>query len=534
MENKDEKKEVRLLSDGFQSFEEIRNEHRVYVDKTDMVWKIANTKKYNFLSRPRRFGKSLLTDTLKCYFEARTDLFQGLKIMEMEKEEDWVKRAVFQFDFSGCETAAALESYLSGTLSEYENIYGKENTHETAKDRFLALMKKAYTKTGQQVAVLVDEYDSPLQHTLTKEEEHEKLVTVYRSFFPVMKTGSNLIKCLFITGITKFTQLSLFSMLNTMSILSSNSDYATVCGITEQELIDNYMPEIEALGEKNGWTVEQTLQELRNMYDGYCFSSNLSKSVYNPFSLISALADKNLGYYWTSSGASAMLNDILIQSDEDGEGLEGRVMNQEDIDTSDVNIESPTLFLYQSGYLTIKDYSPGVYILGIPNNEVRRALFNIVLPNAVRKRRSVVDNEIARMRLALNKRDIVDMMEHLKLIILQTPYPTQKGEHIYEERFQFFVKGALLLCGCYVLGENHIATGRPDLVARYGNTTMVFELKLDNNGGLEAAKQQLADRNYTAAYLQEGSDVYAIAVSFSTDDSIRGISGYDIKKMSIS
>jgi len=383
MENKDEKKEVRLLSDGFQSFEIIRNEHRVYVDKTDMVWKIANTKQCNFLSRPRRFGKSLLTNTLKCYFEARTDLFQGLKIMEMEK--DWVKRQVFQFDFSGCETAVDLEKYLNRTLSKYEKIYGKEDADETAKDRILTLMEKACLKTGQQVAVLVDEYDSPLQHTLTDEKEHKKLVTVYRSFFPAMKTGSDWLKCLFLTGITKFTQLSLFSVLNNVSILSSKPEYATVCGITEQELIDNYMPEIEAFGEQKGWTVEQTLQELRNMYDGYCFSNDLSKSVYNPFSLISALADKDLGYYWASSGASVMLNDMLVKSEENGKRLEGRKISKMKLESSDVSLKDSTLFLYQSGYLTIKDcYSDG-FILGIPNNEVRRALYDIVLPNVMKK-----------------------------------------------------------------------------------------------------------------------------------------------------
>jgi len=528
MENNDEKQEVRLLSDGFQSFEEIRNEHRVYVDKTDMVWKIANTKKYNFLSRPRRFGKSLLTSTLKCYFEGRTDLFQGLKIME--KEKNWVKRAVFQFDFSGCETAESLENYLRDTVSEYEKIYGASdytNTH----DRFKALMRNACEKTGQQVAVLVDEYDSPLQHTLTEEEEHKKLVKVYRSFFPVMKSGSDWLKCLFITGITKFTQLSLFSMLNTMSILSTNPDYATVCGITEQELIDNYMPEIEALGEKNGWTVEQTLQELRNMYDGYCFSNDLSKSVYNPFSLISALADKNLGYYWASSGASAMLKDMLVKSEENGKRLEGRRISKMKLDTSDVSLKDSTNFLYQSGYLTIKDCYPDGFVLGIPNNEVRRALYDIVLPNITKKDSEDVDEAIEGMKCALADGNIAGMMENLKLVAAQTPYPTRKGEHVYEERFQFIVKGALILCGCRVQDEPHIATGRPDIVAQKDNTTMVFELKLDNNGGLEAAKRQLADRNYTAAYLHKGCDVYAIAVSFSTDDSIRGISGYDIKKV---
>jgi len=267
------------------------------------------------------------------------------------------------------------------------------------------------------------------------------------------------------------------------------------------------------------------------MYDGYCFSNDLAKSVYNPFSLISALADRKIGYYWASSGASAMLNDMLVKSEEDGKRLEGRKISEMKLDTSDVSLKDSTNFLYQSGYLTIKDYRSEVFTLGIPNNEVRRALYDIVLPNVMKKDKDDVDEAIQEMKLALADGNIEGMMENLKLVAARTPYPTRKGEHVYEERFQFIVKGALILCGCRVQEETPLATGRPDIVAQKDNTTMVFELKLDNNGGLEAAKQQLTDRNYTAAYLPKGTDVYAIAVSFSTNDSIRGISGYEIKKV---
>jgi len=292
---------ARRLPLGIQGFEEIRKEEYLYVDKTDLAWQIANGNKYNFLSRPRRFGKSLLTSTLKCYFEGRKDLFEGLKIMELEKE--WPKRQVFSFDFSGFETADSLFHHIDSRLDDYEMIYGKKERNKTLVDRFIYLMKSAYEKTGQQVAVLVDEYDAPLQHTLFKKEEHEAIVTVYRSFFPALKTAGDYLKCLFLTGITKFTQLSLFSTLNNVSIIGSWQEYATVCGVTQQEILDNFQPELEAMGKANGWTTDETLAKLKTAYDGYRFSSDAApdKMVYNPYSLINALSRKEIGNYWVSS-----------------------------------------------------------------------------------------------------------------------------------------------------------------------------------------------------------------------------------------
>ena len=519
---------VRKLSKGIQSFEELYKNKLVYVDKTDMVWKIANGDKNNFLSRPRRFGKSLLTSTLKCYFEGREDMFENLKIMEFEHE--WPKRAVFQFDFSGCITREDLEININKTLSRYESIYGRPKGKSNFNSRMFELMQKACDKTGHQVAVLVDEYDSPLQEALNNKARMEKMAEVYRGFFPVMKTGEEYIKCLFLTGITKFTQLSLFSVLNNVTILSSNPNYATVCGITRQEIIDNYMPELEAMGKVKGWTVEQTIEELRDMYDGYCFSNDLTKTVYNPFSLICALSEKKLSHYWSYSGAGKMLNDILVRNLEKDKKFENIIIPENKLDLSDVSLKDADLFLYQTGYLTIKGYRQGGYILGIPNNEVKAAMFNIVLPNIVHEKESDVNAAIVQMQWALEDGDVAKMMEYLKLVIAQTPYPTRKDEKLYEERFRYMVDGALRLCGCLVQPEMQISTGRIDIVARFRNIVLVIELKLDNNGGLEAAKKQIVEKNYTASFPKD-KDVYAIAINCSTDDKIRGIESYDITKI---
>jgi len=518
---------TRKLPIGVQEFEEIRKGNYIYVDKTDMVWQIANGVKNNFLSRPRRFGKSLLTSTLKCYFEGRKDLFEGLKIMDLETE--WPKRQVFSFDFSGKETAEDLYHHINTTLAKYETIYGKFKTDESLSDRFVSLLEKAHKATGHQVAVLVDEYDAPLQHTLFKEEEHEKMVVVYRSFFPALKTASNHLKCLFLTGITKFTQLSLFSTLNNISIIGNKPKYATVCGITRQEIFDNFQPEIQAMSQENGWTVNEAIARLEYAYDGYRFSNdaNPEKMVYNPYSLICALNDKEIGNYWASSGGSSLLNQLLAHAENSKINIEKCIVDREDFDTDDVSLDNVELFLYQAGYLTIKDCDEDTYTLGIPNNEVRRALYRIVLPNAVNKKSNDVDSSIKNIRLAIKSDDIPAMMENLKQLFAETPYSQHSQEYLTEERYRFIMRQTFSLVGCRIEEERQVARGRIDMVAEYmKKTVLIFEMKLDKNGGVDAAVDQHNERDYAAAYGADGKKVYKIAVSFCSDK--RGIADYKI------
>ncbi len=340
---------VRKLPKGLQSFEKIRRGGYVYVDKTDFVWQIANGEQNNLLIRPRRFGKSLLTSTLKCYFEVRKELFEGLKIMELE--EEWKPRQVFHFDFSGNNTARSLENYLDGVLSDYEDLLGK-SSKLNLKDRFLDLMKKGMEKIQAPVAVLVDEYDSPLQHTLYNEIEHDKVRDVYKSFFPALKSGEDYIKCTFLTGITRFNQLSIFSTLNNVCLLGSKTQYATVCGLTAAEIKENFMPELIKMSEVYGWSLERTLLELREMYDGYRFSKDMEKTVYNPFSLVFALGDSHVASYWAASGGSRMLGDMIAHSETYGDTLEGCKLDNDTLERSDVSLDDVPLFLYQAGYLT--------------------------------------------------------------------------------------------------------------------------------------------------------------------------------------
>ncbi len=359
---------------GIQSFEKIRKEGFVYVDKTDLIWQLANKgKAYTYLSRPRRFGKSLLVDTLQAYFEGRRELFEGLKIMQLEKE--WSRRPVVRLDMSrGGADAASLSSYLNIAFSRYEKQYGITlETGFSLADRFDNIIQTACRQTGQQVAVLIDEYDSPLQHSW-KTPEHDACTSIYKSVFAILKADDEYEKFVFITGITKFTQISLFSVLNNLSNISFDPQFAAICGITKDEVADNFMPEIESMGKVNGWTPEETIQQLKAYYDGYHFSRRNMVDVFNPFSLLNALADSDLQSYWAASGSTSMLPKFVDDMEIRLSDFENCCLDRTTIETSDVTDGGAELFLYQSGYLTIKGYEDGVYLLGIPNHDVRQAL----------------------------------------------------------------------------------------------------------------------------------------------------------------
>jgi len=414
----------------------------------------------------------------------------------MELEKEWISRPVFRFDFSGAETAQDLELRLDNYLRRYEQVFGRDTWEQTLGDRLLSLLKRANEKTGCQVAVLVDEYDAPLQHSLFNDEEHKKLVSVYRGFFPALKEGELYVKCVFLTGITKFTQLSLFSTLNTVSILSLLPQYETLCGMTRQEIVDNYAPELDAMARKNGWGMEETLSALKNDYDGYYFSAERNEPVYNPFSLVNALDTGRISNYWASSGGSQMLTEMLSRQGANIMDLDNSLVDGDLMETSDVSVDNLPLFLYQCGYLTIKDYRDGVYYLGFPNGEVRRSLYKVILPIALSRSSSDVMSSISRMRVDLSSGDIEGAMLSLKELVAGTPYAS-KGEKSLEERYQFILVQAFYLCGFRIEQHRKVSKGEIDVVAYRGNLTLVMELKVGNGSrGIEKGEEQAYDRNY--------------------------------------
>jgi hypothetical protein len=288
-----------------------------------------------------------------------------------------------------------------------------------------------------------------------------------------------------------------------------------------------FLPELDAVAKQNRWTLNETMARMKDQYDGYHFSEDL-KDVYNPFSVVNALSTGRIINYWMSSGGSSMLNEMLQRADIDNMQLDGCVMTQNMLETSDVSADNAPLFLYQTGYLTIKGYSNGIYTLGFPNKEVRSALYEMVLPNAVKKKTSEVDSCIGRIKLALDAKDIHTAMDNLQQLVSETPFSMDKGEKIYESRFRFILKQVFYLCGCRIEEEKQMAKGIIDLVVHYDTCVLVMELKLECNGGLKAAMSQLKNREYASAFSAESRDVYCVAISFDCEK--RGIIAYDIQK----
>ncbi len=508
----------RRLPVGIQSFEKIREENYLYVDKTDLIWHLANSgKTYNYLSRPRRFGKSVLVDTLQCYFEGRKELFEGLKIRELEKE--WKSYPVIRLDMSrGGATAADIRAYLDRIFEQYEKTYHISiKPTDSLGNRFHSIITAAYEQTGLQVAILIDEYDSPLQHSW-ETPEHEGCTEVYRSVFAILKADDPYEKFVFITGITKFTQISLFSVLNNLTNISFHPQYAALCGITKQEITDNFMPEIEAMGRKNGWTTEETIEQLKANYDGYHFSAENMVDVFNPFSLINALDENKLRNYWASSGATSLLpkfvDDIEIRlKDFDNCALLDIV-----IETSDVTGGGAELFLYQTGYLTIKGYSDGIYLLGFPNHEVRQALYEMVLPALAMRDNGDTQSTQAFLRQHLITGNLPEAKKCLKALIADVPYSNKKLASMdMEERYRLIMSTIFNAIGFRVEVEKMMATGRIDMVVYTQRTIYILELKLSNNGGLSAAEQQIKAKQYTEPFKADKRQVVALAVELDSE-----------------
>ena len=507
---------------GIQSFEKIRKGGYLYVDKTDIIWQLANRDKtYNYLSRPRRFGKSVLVDTLEAYFLGKKELFEGLKIMELETE--WVKRPVIRLDMS-CAGAEpdTLRSYLDITFDRLEKEYGitPKPTAQLA-DRFNAIIQTACSQTGHQVAILIDEYDSPLQHSW-KTPHHEACTAIYREVFAILKANDKYEKFVFITGITKFTQISLFSVLNNLSNISFEPEYAAICGITKEEVLLDFKPEINKLAEYEGWTYDEAVAQLTAYYDGYHFSRRNMVDVFNPFSLINALADSDLKNYWASSGATSLLPKFVDDMELKLGNFDPCTILRQTIETSDVTGGGAELFLYQSGYLTIKDYQMGVYILGFPNYEVRQALYETVLPALTLRGSGDVQSTQSGLFLALQLGNLPEAMKCLKALIADVPYSNKKLASMdMEERYRLILSTIFNAIGCQVEVEKMIATGRIDMVVGTTNFIYVLELKLTNNGGIDAATEQMRAKQYAEPFKADRRKVTALAIEL--DDMGKGL-----------
>ena len=504
---------------GIQTFSEIRNNDYLYVDKTKYIYEVTHPGKYVFLSRPRRFGKSLLTSTFDAYFSGRKDLFKGLAIEQLEKE--WKQYPVLHFDLSDIKkgTIEDFEDSVNSSLASMEETYGVVKTADNLATRFKELVECIYKRTGKQVVVLIDEYDAPLLTVLHDPERLEKMRTALQSFYSPIKKLDPYLRFVFITGITKFSQLSIFSQLNNLKNISMKPQYAAICGITQKELEDNFQEGIRALGEENEMTSEQVLAKLARTYDGYHFAHK-SPGVYNPFSLLSAMDNCDFDNYWFSTGTPTFLVNMLKHFHADITKIDGSEAFATDFDQPTENMQSILPLFYQSGYITIKSYDPIIdrYTLGYPNEEVKVGLMRILVPYYVHTNTLEAGNAVVQMYLALRKDDMDGCLKAMQEFLTTISYQenTLKDAPTTEGHFTAMLYVMFSLLNVYVESQVRNAKGRLDILIKTDTSIYVMELKM--NGDLDKALQQIDEKDYTIPYQSDGRKVVKVAINFSTED----------------
>ena len=508
---------------GIQDFEDLRNNDCIYVDKTALIYQLVNTNKIYFLSRPRRFGKSLLISTLEAYFLGKKELFNGLDMEQLEK--DWTVYPVLHIDFSGSKymEAESLRASINVQLLLWENIYGRQEGEDTFSLRLEGIIRRAYEQTGQQVVVLVDEYDAPMLDSNNNHELQHEIRGIMRDFFSPLKKSGKYLRFLFLTGISKFSQMSIFSELNNLQNVSMSDNYSTICGITEQELLTQMKIDVEQMAQANDETYEEACAHLKKQYDGYHFSKSCV-DVYNPFSLINAFAQKSYENYWFSTGTPTFLIELLQQMNFDIRLLDRMDAKPEDFDKATDCLTDPIPVLYQSGYLTIKGYDPDfqLYTLAYPNKEVRKGFIESLMPAYVhlpaRENTFYVVSFIKDLRIG----HLEECLERLKSFFASIPNKlNNKEEKHYQTIFYLFFR----LMGQYIDVEVDTAIGRADAVVKLQDTIYVFEFKVD--GTPEEALTQINSKGYAIPYQADHRKTVKVGVNF--DSATRTIGEWKIE-----
>ena len=504
----------RLYPIGIQTFSKIREGNYLYVDKTEYIYQMTHSaSSYVFLSRPRRFGKSLLTSTLHSYFSGRKDLFQGLAMERLEKE--WIEYPVLHFDMSMAKHVdkERLERLLDFMLSDYERTFGLDPTAGDANLRLTRLIKCAYEKTGKKVVVLIDEYDAPLLDVVHEKENLGVLRNIMRNFYSPLKACDPYLKYVFLTGITKFSQLSIFSELNNIKNISMDEPYAAICGITEDEMLTQMKEDMGMLAAKLNISSEEVLLKLKENYDGYHFTYP-SPDIYNPFSLLMSMAKGKIDSYWFGSGTPTYLIKMLEKFGVEPSEIGGKTAAVEDFDAPTETMSSITPLLYQSGYITIKDYDSelGLYTLDIPNKEVRVGLMRSLLPYYVSTPTEKTNTMVAYLSRDIRNDDMDSALRRLQTFLSTIPYcDNTRYEGHYQQMFYIIFS----LLGSFVDVEVRTPRGRVDVVLRTKTTLYVMELKLDKTAG--EAMEQINLKNYPERFALCGLPVVKVAINFDSE-----------------
>ena len=498
---------------GIQSFEKLRTEGYCYVDKTAYIYKMATEGCYYFLSRPRRFGKSLLLNTFESYFLGKKELFEGLAIAKLE--HDWTEHPVLHLDLNTqkYDSLEALCTLLDEEVTKWERIYGKDESESAIGRRFQGVIRRAYEKTGRPVVILVDEYDKPMLQAISKPELQEAYRATLKGFYGALKSMDVCIRFAFLTGVTKFGKVSVFSDLNNMNDISMDAAFHDICGISEQELRANFGVEVAELAEKLEKSVDETYAALRENYDGYHFCEEKLPGVYNPFSLINAFYKGNIGAYWFETGTPTYLVELLKQHQYNLSGIEKEEVVGDVLNSVDIASTNPLPVIYQSGYLTIKGYDEefGLYKLGFPNKEVRQGFVRFLIPSYTNVDAVGSGFEISRFVRSLREGDIEGFMERLQSFLSACPYELEPQQ---ERHFQSVMFILTALCGYYVEIEEHTNKGRMDMTIKTKDYIYIFEFKF--NKSAEEALTQIDEKGYAEPFKSDGRSIVKVGVNFST------------------
>lgn len=498
---------------GMQSFEAVRKADYLYVDKTKHLERLVTTNKYYFLSRPRRFGKSLFLSTLKAYFLGKKELFKGLYIETVEK--DWKEYPVLYLDLNSgiYDSEERLLNNLNYHLSEWEEQYNIQTKFVNPEDRLSNIIKTTVKQTGKQVVILVDEYDKPLLQTIDNEELHDKFKGILKGVYSVLKSCDEYIRFGFLTGVTKFSKISLFSDLNNLMDISLDENYTDICGITEEEIKTNFKEHLQAFAEKEETTSEDILSQLKAMYDGYHFSENTSVDIYNPFSLLNSLTERKFRNYWFQTGTPTFLIKLLQENNYDLKDLSEGKITAKDLTSKESMMNAPVALFYQSGYLTIKDYKKksGAYKLGYPNKEVEESFLDFILPKYMHTNENASFSYVEKMYENLENGEIEDFLKTMKTFFASVPYDLIKDT---ENHYQTVIFIICKLIGFIVEAEYKIVNGRIDMIVRTDNYLYLFEFKFDKSA--EEALQQIDSKDYPLTFQQDERKLYKIGVNFSS------------------
>lgn len=509
---------------GIQNFEKLRRDGYCYVDKTELIYRLASDGGYYFLSRPRRFGKSLLISTLEAYFEGKKELFEGLAIEKLEKE--WTVSPVLHLDLNArkYDTPEALVAIINQHLEVWEALYGNEKKDRAPEERFAYIIEKAYRATGHTVAVLIDEYDKPLLQAIGNEPLQQEYRNTLKAFYGVLKSCDRYIRFAMLTGVTKFGKVSVFSDLNNLMDISLSPRFANICGITQKELQEDFAEDIRMLAQANDMTEEQAAMELKQWYDGYHFTEK-GDDIYNPFSLLNTFAELKFGSYWFETGTPTFLVELLKMNRYNLSRLTSEVAMAESLSGIDTLEENPVPILYQSGYLTIKGYDREFqsYILGFPNNEVEEGFTKFLLP-----RYATIPSGNPAFELMSFVKDVragktEDFMKRLQGFFADTPYELARDLELHYQNVMFIV---FKLLGFYTQAEYHTSEGRIDLVVKTADYIYVMEFKLD--GTAEEAIRQIEEKHYAKPFEADGRKIYRIGVNFS--NRLRGIERWIVEE----